>query len=70
MDRHLILASAEIAEAMRDLLFAELMPESEARVTRIASCIAGFERALDRLRYDVLKQERPKPDEDGTTDLG
>lgn len=63
MDRHLVLASAEITEVTRDLLFAELMPESEARVMRIAACIAGFERALSRLRYDVLKQERPKTDE-------
>lgn len=58
---HLRLACAEIAEALADAIFAMAMPAAEARVSRLAGCVMGIERALDRIRYDVLKQERPKP---------
>lgn len=58
---HLRLACAEIAEALADAIFAMAMPPSESRVIRLAGCVAGWERAVERIRYDVLKQERPKP---------
>jgi hypothetical protein len=58
-DAHLKLATGELGEVLRDLCFSMLMPETGARVQKIAGCIAGADRALDRLRYGVLKQERP-----------
>lgn len=50
-------ANAEIAECLRDLNFALCMPEHEGRVQKIAGCIEGIERAVKRLRLNVLSQK-------------
>jgi hypothetical protein len=61
-EAHLKLACREVAEALADAMFALAMP-APSRVAKLAGCVAGFERAVERIRYDVLKQERPKPPE-------
>lgn len=58
-EAHLKLAGTEIAEALSDVFDVLRMPNTEARVAKLAGCVAGFERATNRIRYDVLKQERP-----------
>lgn len=48
-DKILILAAAEIAEALGDLTFAALMPEDNNKKVKISGCYAGIQRALARL---------------------
>lgn len=58
--RALAVTNAEIAECLRDLCFAINMPDDGHRVNKISGCVAGLERATQRLRYMVLGQEMPK----------
>ena len=58
-DRYLTLAAAEIGEANKDLVFALLEAKTEHRVMKISGAVMGIERALNRIRHDVLRQPRP-----------
>lgn len=48
--RGLVVAQAEILEILRDLNFALLSPLSESRNARLAGCVAGLERSIERIR--------------------
>lgn len=56
--RALAVSNAEIAECLRDLCFAMNMASDEYWVSKISGCVAGLDRAIGRLRHDVLNQEK------------
>jgi hypothetical protein len=61
-DRAVSLVIAEISECVRDLAFAQLMPESNARTAKIAGCYAGIKRAANRLEVQdkILEDDARK----------
>lgn len=57
-ERKMILAISEINEATRDLAGAVLMPDTNQKVSKIAGCVAGYERASARLMEACAEIDR------------
>ena len=58
------LAMGEMAECFRDFMFAMLLPSVEHRTSKIAGCVAGMDRALDRLRPKAPSAPEAPADEE------
>lgn len=55
--RALNVTNADIAECLSHLCMAANLPHNEHRVTKIAGCVAGIERAIARVETMVLGQK-------------
>ncbi len=60
-NRHLVLAMSEMAGCQRDLAESALMPPTEHAVAKLAGVAAGLDRAVARIRLDLLQQKPPAP---------